>query len=168
MQVSFLVHKMNEESKGGTEGFTRKRLRDKIASLSQSQVRRATDALAMIWNYTKEPPKPPKPPTTQPKSAVHVTPTNLPNWLRVQLALLKSMTTGVFIDLQFYAYSKVFKSLPLDPKPLYASSIVIQKLVPAISKRKSDGVSFRSTLTCDRRDDGDKSPSSLPNGWTSR
>ena len=165
MQVSFLVHKMNEESKGGTEGFTRKRLRDKIASLSQSQVRRATDALAMIWNYTKEPPKPP---TTQPKSAVHVTPTNLPNWLRVQLALLKSMATGIFIDLQFYAYSKVFNSLPLDPKPLYASSIVIQKLVPAISKRKPDRPSLHSPLTCDQRDDGDMSPSSLPNGWTSR
>ena len=165
MQVSFLVHKMNEESKGGAEGFTRKRLRDKIASLSQSQVRRATDALAMIWNYTKEPPKPP---TTPPKSAVHVTPTKLPNWLRVQLALLKSITTGIFIDLQFYAYSKVFNSLPLDPKPLYASRIVIQNLVPAISKRKSDGASLCSTLTRDQRDDGDKSPSSLPNGWTGR
>ena len=166
MQVSFLVQKMNEESKGGTEGTTRERLRNKIASLSQSQLKRSTDTLAMIWNYTKEPPKPP---TTKPsESAVPVTPSSFPNWLRVQLALLKSMTTGIFIDLQFYAYSKVFNNLPLDPKPLYASSIVIKKLAPAISKGKSDGSSPLSTLTCDQRDDGDKFPSCLSNGRTDR
>ncbi|KAF9779859.1 hypothetical protein BJ322DRAFT_1113175 [Thelephora terrestris] len=130
MQVSFLVNKMNEESKGGAEGPTRTRLRTQIASLSRSEMRRATDALVMIWNCIKEPLKPP---TTQPKADVSVASANLPNWQRVQLALLKSITTGIFIDVQFYACNKVFDDLPVDPKPLFISSIVIEQWGPAIT-----------------------------------
>ena len=56
MQVSFLVRRMSEESKGRKEGTTRKQIRDKIASLSQPQMKRAADVLAMVWNCVKEPP----------------------------------------------------------------------------------------------------------------
>ncbi|KAF9779861.1 hypothetical protein BJ322DRAFT_346991 [Thelephora terrestris] len=130
MQVSFLVNKMNEESKGGAEGPTRTRLRSEIASLSRSETRRATEALVMIWNCIREPLKPLM---TQPKSVVLVAPTHLPNWHRVQLALLKSITTGIFIDVQFYACSRVVDDLPMDPKPLFISSIVIEQWGPAIT-----------------------------------
>jgi len=50
VQVSRLVYKMKEESAGDTEGITQKQLQDKLATLSQSQLMRATDALAMIWS----------------------------------------------------------------------------------------------------------------------
>lgn len=164
MQVSFLINKMNEEStKGDSEGATRKRLRKKIASLSQSQVRHATDALVMIWNYTREPLRPP---TTKPNPTVPVTLTNLP--LRVQLALFKSIDTGIFIDLQFYAYNKVSNDVPQEPNPLFISSIVSKKLLPAITMRKSGGSPLRSILTCDQRYDGDRFPSCLPSGRANR
>jgi hypothetical protein len=164
VQVSFLINKMNEEStRGGSEGATRKRLRKKIASLSQSQVRYATDALVMIWNYTRELLRPP---TTGPNPTVPVTLTNLP--LRVQLALLKSIYTGIFIDLQFYAYNEVSNDVPQEPKPLFISSIVSKKLLPAITMRKSGGSPLRSILTCDQRYDGDRFPSCLPSGRANR
>ncbi|KAF9650017.1 hypothetical protein BDM02DRAFT_1690125 [Thelephora ganbajun] len=79
MQVSQLVKKMEEESKGGIESATRKQLRNKIASLSQPQVKRAKDALAMIWNYMKGPLEPP---ATVYTFAFSVTPTLFPNWQR--------------------------------------------------------------------------------------
>ena len=59
-----------------------------------------------------------------------------PNWPRVKLALLKSIPTGTFIDVQFYAYNTISNSLPLDPKPLFTSSIVIEEWAPAITTRK--------------------------------
>ena len=124
---------MNEESKMSTEGATRQRLREKIASLSQPQVGRARDALSMIWDYAKGPLKPP---AAQPGFTSQVTPPLLPNWHRVELALLKSIVTGVFIDTQFYAFNKTGGGLPLDPKPLFASSIVIEEWVPAITARE--------------------------------
>jgi hypothetical protein len=68
-----------------------------------------------------------------------VAPTHLPNWHRVQLALLKSITTGIFIDVQFYACNKVVDDLPVDTKPLFISSIVIEQWGPAITTRKPDG-----------------------------
>jgi hypothetical protein len=123
MQVSFLVRKMSEESKGRKECATRKRLRDKIASLSQPQMKRAADILAMIWNCVKEPPDPP---TVESKATFSTTPILFPNWHRVKLAFLKSITTGVFIDVQFHAFNKIDGDLPQDPKPLYTSSIVIE------------------------------------------
>ena len=138
MQVSFLVNKMNKESKGGTEGATRKRLRNRISSLPQSQMGRATDALVMIWNRAKEPLEPP---TTQSGFNLSATPILFPNWHRVKVAFLKSITTGVFIDVQFYAYNKIFDDIPLDPKPLFTSSIVIEEWGPAITTRELEGSS---------------------------
>ena len=139
MQVSFLVNKMNKESKGDAEGATRKRLRDKIASLPRSQMGRATDALVTIWNRAKEPLEPP---TTQSGFNLSATPILFPNWHRVKVAFLRSITTGVFIDVQFYAYNKIFGNIPLDPKPLFISSIVIEEWGPAITTRKSEGSSY--------------------------
>ena len=135
MQVSFLVNKMNEESKGGTEGATRERLRNKIASLSQPEMRCATDALVMIWNWMKEPLRPPM---IEPKFTVSGALAHLPNWHRMRLALLKSITTGTLIDVQFYAYNKLLDDLPVNQKPLFVSSIVIEQWLPAIMTRKSD------------------------------
>jgi hypothetical protein len=134
MQVSQLVGKMKEESKWNTEGVTRKNLRDKIAALPQPQLTRAIDILAMIWNGMKGPLEPP--PTTEPKFNLCVAFTLFPNWCRMKLALLKSISTGTFIDIQFYASNKIDDNLPLDPRPLFTSSIVIEEWGPAITARK--------------------------------
>jgi hypothetical protein len=133
MQVSRLVDKLNEESKGNTESVTRKTLRDKIAALPQSQLERAKDVLVMIWNGVNGPLESP---TTEPKLSFTVTSTLFPNWHRVKLALLKSIRTGTFIDVQFYAFNKIRDDLPLDPRPLFTSSIVIEEWGPAITTRE--------------------------------
>jgi hypothetical protein len=123
IQVPILVTKMNEESGRHTEGETRKRLREKIASLSQPQVRRAADALTMIWTSANGPLKPP------PKfeSTPVVVFTFSQTWNRMKLALLKSITIGIFIDVQFYAFNKICNGLPFDPKPLFISSMMIEE-----------------------------------------
>ena len=133
MQVSQLVDKLDEESKGGAESITRKALRGKIAALSQRQLARAKEVLVMIWNGVKGSPELP---TTETELCFTVASTLFPNWHRVKLALLKSIPTGTFIDLQFYASNKISKILPLDPRPLFASSIVIKEWRPAITTRK--------------------------------
>ncbi|KAF9650003.1 hypothetical protein BDM02DRAFT_1689338 [Thelephora ganbajun] len=145
MQVSQLVKKMEEESKEGIESATRKQLRNKIASLSQPQVKRAKNALAMIWNCVK---RPLEPPATVYKFTFSVTPTLFPNWQRVKLALLKSISTGIFIDIQFYAYNKMGNDLPLDPKPLFTSSIVIEEWGPAITTQ-AVGIYFQDVCLAD-------------------
>jgi len=121
---------MNEESKGNTESVTRKQLREQIAALSQPRARRAADVLAMIWNAVKGPLEPP---ITGRGFAFPATPTPLRG---VKLALLKSIHTGTFIDVQFYAYNKISNNLPLEPKLLFTSSIVIEEWGPAIASRK--------------------------------
>jgi len=133
VQVSQLVSKMKEESKGETESATRKQLQEKIAALSQSHLARATDALAMIWNCVKEPVEPP---TVELKFTFPVASILFPNWHRVKLALLKSIPTGTFVDVQFYAFNAISSDLPLDPRPLFTSSIVIEEWAPAITTRK--------------------------------
>ena len=87
----------------------------------------------MIWNGAKGTPEPP---LTEPKRSFTVAYTLFPNWHRVKLALLKSIPTGTFIDVQFYASNKINKSLPFDPRPLFTSSIVIEEWGPAITTRK--------------------------------
>jgi hypothetical protein len=133
IQASKLVAKIKEESERPTGGPTRKLLRERIASLSQPEVTRATDALKMIWSYANGSLKPlaaeikPNPPVVL----------NFPpNWHRVKLAFLKSITTGVFLDAQFYAFNKIYNNTPFDPKPLFISSIVIEEWAPAITTRE--------------------------------
>ncbi|KAF9642810.1 hypothetical protein BDM02DRAFT_3273313 [Thelephora ganbajun] len=130
VQVSRLVSKMKEESKGGTESIAGKQLLHKIATLSQSQLARATDTLAMIWSGVAGPLDLPAPELESTPSVKSILP---PNWHRVELALLKSILTGTFIDVQFYAYNAINNNLPLDPKPLFTSSIVIEEWGPAIT-----------------------------------
>jgi len=133
---------MREESAGDTEGITRKQLQDKLATLSQSQLMRAMDALAMIWSGVTGPLDhfAPEPKFTSPAAPI-LLPSLLPNWHRVRLALLKSISTGAFIDVQFYAYNAIGNNVPLDPRPLFTSSIVIEEWAPAIATRKWDGSS---------------------------
>ena len=128
---------MKEESEVDSESPTRKQLREKIAALSQSQLSHATDALAMIWNGMIGPldittPKP-KPP--------FFVMSLYPNWPRVKFALLKSIPTGIFIDVQFFAYNAISKDMPADPRPLYASSIVIERWGTSITTRKLESSS---------------------------
>ena len=124
---------MKEESSGNSESDTMKQLQDKIASLSQSEFARSKDVLAMIWSGVMGPLDSPAP------KPVSTFPTNipvLPNWHRIELALLKSIHTGIFIDVQFYAYNGIDHDMPLDPKPLFTSSIVIEEWGSAIATRK--------------------------------
>ena len=132
MQVSRLIYKMKEESK---ESITRKRLREKIAALSQPRLARATDVLTMILDGMKGPLEPPP---TEPEFTFPTTSPISPNWHRVKLALLKSIPTGTFIDVQFYAYNAISNDLPLDPRPLFTSSIMIEEWGPAITTRKRE------------------------------
>jgi len=138
VQVSRLVCMMKEEYVGDTEGIIQKQLQDKLATLSQSQLMRATDALAMIWSGVTGQLDQLAP---EPKPAFPVAPILLPNWHRVRLALLRSISTGAFIDVQFYAYNAIGNDVPLDPRPLFTSSIVIEEWAPAITTRKWHGSS---------------------------
>ena len=156
---------MNEESKKCAEGATRQRLREKIASLSQAQVRRAADALTTIWSCMDGPLKPLAAP---PKPTLSVPPVPSPDWHRVKLALLKSITTGVFIDVQFFAFNKTANNLPFDPKPLYVSTIVIERWGPAITTREWKNLPIYPALIYDRRDRWYKFPGCVPGGWTCR
>ena len=133
MQASRLVYKMKDESKGVTEGVTRKRLREKIATLPQPRLASAMDALLMIWNEVKEPSELP---TAQLGFTSPATPTLFPNEHRVKLALLKSISTGTFIDVQFYAYNAIGNGLPLHPRPLFTSSIAIEEWGAEIATRE--------------------------------
>jgi len=121
---------MKGESKWIAGGVTRKQLREKIATLPQPRLARAMDALTMILDGVKGPLEPP---LAIPNVDSYVTPPILPNWHRVKLALLKSIPTGCFIDVQFYAYNATCGDLPLDPRPLFTSSIAIEEWEPAIT-----------------------------------
>ena len=144
MQVSRLVSLMKEGSKRGSESDTRTQLRNKIAALSQSQLARATDALSMIWDGVTGSLDLPAP---GPKSASPADSAQSSKWQRtifllslnrqrVKLALLKSIPTGTFIDVQFHAYNAISNGLPLDLKPVFTSSIVIEEWAPAITTRE--------------------------------
>ena len=158
MQVSRLVCKLEEESSGCAESITRKQLREKIAALPPPQLARAMDVLGAVWNGVKGPLGPPR---AEPKFTFSVTPFPFPNWHRVKLALLKSIHTGTFIDIQFYAYNAVRNNVPLDPRPLFTSSIVIEEW-------GGDAPSTNPTLTYDRRNNGDRLPGHVSGGWASR
>lgn len=133
-QVPRLVNKMKKESREGTGNDTMERLLNKIAALSQSQLARATDVLAMIWDGAAKPSDlPALEIKSTPSTEVNILP---PNWHRVRLALLKSISTGTFLDVQLYAYNAIHNNLPVDPKPLFASSIVVEEWGPAIMTRK--------------------------------
>jgi hypothetical protein len=133
IQVSRLVSKIKEESEGDTESTTRKELQEKISALPQVRLARATDALAMIWNGIMGPLDVP---ALEPKLFTF---RSLPflNWHRVQLALLRSISTGIFIDVQFFAYNAISNGLPVDLRPLYTSTIAIQRWGAEITTRKS-------------------------------
>ena len=133
MQIPRLVCKLEDESSGYTESITRKQLREKIAALPPPQLARAMDVLGAVWNGVKGPLEPLK---AESKSTFSVTPLLPPNWHRVKLALLKSIHTGTFIDVQFYAYNVVHNNVLLDPRPLFTSSIVIEEWGTAIATRK--------------------------------
>ena len=165
MQVSQLIYKVKEESKGIAKSITRKQLQEKIVTLTQQQMARATDALVMILDGAKGPLELPP---TEPKFAFYVTPPFFPNWHRVKLALLKSIYMGAFIDVQFYAYNAIANDLPLDPRPLFASGIMIEEWGPAIMTRKWEAPPDPPNLTSDRSDRGGRLPSCVPGGWTSR
>jgi hypothetical protein len=152
---------MKEESTKGTESDTRRQLRDKIASLSPSELGRATDALVMIWNGVIGPLDLP-PPKPQPTFSPKFTPS--PNWHRLQLALLKSIPTGTFIDVQFYAYSAIQDGLPRDLKPLFTSSIVIEEWAAAITTRRLCGTSHFSNADTRQRNSGGRFSSRVPDG----
>ena len=173
MQVSRLVSLMKEESKGGSESHTRIQLRNKIAALPQSQLARATDALSMIWDGITGSLDLPAP---GPKSISSANSTSFSKWQRMifllssnrermKLALLKSIPTGTFIDVQFYAYNAISGDLPLDLNPVFTSSIVIEEWAAAITTRELKGSSPFSTLTRDKETAGINSePARLMDG----
>jgi len=131
---------LKEESGRDSGTPIRKQLREKIASLPQSQLPRATDALAMIWNGVMGPLDLPTP-GPKPPSLVKLAFLLNWHWDRVTLALLKSIPTGTFIDVQFFAYNAICNDLPVDPRPLYTSSIVIERWGAAITTRKWESLS---------------------------
>ena len=133
LQVSQLIDKIKQESMGNNDRKTTNQLLDKIASLSQPQLARATDALSMIWSGTTSSLNL-HAPRTSPKHSVE--PTLSTKLRRVELALLKSISTGAFIDVQFHAYNGINNGSPFDPKPLFTSSIVIEEWGSAIATRK--------------------------------
>lgn len=134
---------MKEESEGDTGGDTTKRLLDKITTLSQSQLGRVAGTLSMIWKGMAAELDLPVQESTP---ALPVDLFHLPNWHRVKLAILKSISTGTFIDVRFNAYNAIGGDLPLDPKPLFTSSIVIEEWGPAISTREFRGIDLVGRL----------------------
>jgi len=124
---------MKEESGRDSETPIKKQLRETITALPQSRLPRAIDALAMIWNGVMDLRDGRMP---EPKPLFFVKPTFFLGWHRVKFALLKSIPTGIFIDVQFFAYNAIYNDLPVDPRPLYTSSIVIERWGAAITTRK--------------------------------
>jgi hypothetical protein len=135
-------------------GDTRAQLRSKIGALPQSQLARATDALSMIWDGITGPPDPRMP---EPQSTDRARSNQFSmwqrvifpltsNWQRMKLALLKSIPTGTFIDVQLYACNAIGDGQPFDLKPVFTSSIVIQEWAPAITTRELIGPSRFSLL----------------------
>ena len=118
------------------ESNTMKQLLGKIASLSESQLARSSGVLSMIWSGTTGPLDLP---TQEPESGLSVNSAEVANLHRVELALLKSISTGASIDVQFYVYNAISDDLPLGPKPLFASSIAIEGWGSAIATRKFEG-----------------------------
>ena len=138
VQVSRLVSKMKEEPGGDSESAIRKQLLEKITTLTQSQLPRVADVLVMIWDGVVGPLDPP---ASEPESTPFAKATISLNRHVVKLALLKSILTGTFIDVQFLAYKALGNGLPVDPRPLYASSIVIERWGAAIATRESESSS---------------------------
>lgn len=141
---------MKEESTEGTESLTRRELREKIAGLSQSQLARATDALSMIWDGVVGMLDLPRPESNKLTPSTNLTQPLIWNWViyplssnlnRTKLALLKSIPTGTFADVQFYAYNSIHGNLPVDLKPLFISSIIIEEWQPVIMKRQLNSCS---------------------------
>jgi hypothetical protein len=124
---------VREESAINIQGDTTRQLQHKIASLSQSELAQYKDTLVLIWTCAAGPLDLP---AWKPTTKLSTNLAALPNWLRVELALLKSIYTGIFIDIQFYAYNVVHRNFPLDPKPLFTSSIVIEEWGHVIITRK--------------------------------
>ena len=135
IQVSRLVSKIKEESQGDTESATRKELQEKISALPQPRLARATDALTMIWNGIMGPLDVP---TLEPKLPTLFGLLPFLNWSRVKLAFLRSISTGVFIDVQFFAYNAISDGRPVDLRPLYTSTIAIQGWAAEITTRRSE------------------------------
>ena len=129
---------MKEESGRDSETPIKKQLRETITALSQSQLPHAIDALAMIWNGVMDLRDGRMP---EPKPPFLAKPTLSLNWHRVKLALLKSIPTGIFIDMQFFAYNGIYNDLPVDPRPLYTSTVVIERWGAAIATRKLECLS---------------------------
>jgi len=163
MQVSRLVSKMKEESAGDTEGAMRKQLLEKITALTQSRLPHVTGVLAMIWNGVVGPLDLPAP---EPEPILKAT--IFLNWHRVKLALLKSILTGTFIDVQLFAYKTLSNGLPVDPRPLYTSSIVIERWGAAITTGKAILLRIHPILTHDQRNRGDRLSARVPVGWSYR
>lgn len=128
---------MKEESAVNAKSETRKQLLAKITSLSQPQLARGTDALTMIWSGATGPLDLP---ALRYKSSSFAEFFPAASSRRVELALLKSISTGIFIDIQFHAYNAISNDLPLYPKPLFTSSILIGEWAPAIATRKVEGI----------------------------
>ena len=144
----------------GTESDTRMQLRDKIASLSQSELGHATDALAMIWDGVVGPLDLPQ----EPKSTFSLKFTPPPNWHRVQLALLKLVPTGTFVDVQFYAYNAVHNGVLQDLRLLFTSSIVIEEWAAPLRHVSCD-TSLSSNPDMRQRDGGVGFSSRMSDGW---
>jgi hypothetical protein len=143
IHASKLVNKIKEESTDDTESETKHQLLDKIASLSNTQLARAKDALTMIWNGTMGPSHSTVP---KPEPELPAPPAMPAKFPALGLALLKSISTGTFIDVRFCAYNAIRNDLQLDPKPLFTSSIVIKGFSPAIEKRELEGSSSFAPL----------------------
>lgn len=88
-------------------------------------------------------------PASKPKSNLSANLTPVADLDRLELALLKSISSGAFIDVQLYAYNAIGDDLPLDAKPLFTSSIVIEEWGPAIATRKLKGSLSSCTLIWD-------------------
>ena len=165
VQVSQLVGKIKGELTDDNESDTKSQLLHRISFFSQSQMGRATHALAMIWNGVIGPLDLPSP---EPNSPLPPTSTPRPNLRRVKLALLKSITTGAFIDVQLHAYNSIHNNLPLDMKALFTSSIVIEEWADAIMARKSHGTSHLSGSDVGQRSCRDRFSSGVLDGWINR
>jgi len=142
-QVSRLVNNIKEEAGGDSESAIRKQLREKIAALTQSRYPQVMGVLVMIWNGVLGPLDLP---AVEPKSISPIKATLFSIWHRLKLALLKSIPTGTFIDVQFFAYKTLSNGLPVDPRPLYTSSMVAERWETAIATRESEPFSELTQL----------------------
>ncbi|KAF9778365.1 hypothetical protein BJ322DRAFT_1214739 [Thelephora terrestris] len=117
--VSVLLH-ADENS----AGLLYEKIDEKVDCYASGSLDHAADAITQLWKLSKGGEcSPPVPPDEVPPMEPISSPAN---WMRVEVALIKSIRQGIFFDRKYWArHSKT----ATQPRPIYISSIVTSERI---------------------------------------